>query len=165
MRSPLKAHLRPAVLALGVLLTACGSAGYAVDSATSACRQNPAYCALVASEETVVPTAVLGATEVASVGAALRALNLKMQSDIEDALVECVEWANDQVNRRRFGGQNPSREQCQEELPGRDPCGKGATRPLRLPDGTADGSIQGDTYLKLLGVRPNRVAPIWRIIR
>ncbi|PTL83312.1 hypothetical protein [Vitiosangium sp. GDMCC 1.1324] len=247
------------MLALSTLLMACGSTGYAVDSASSACRQNPVYCAAVAGEETVVPTAVRGAAEVVSVGAALRVLTPKLQSDIEDALVECVEWAHAEVNLRRFGGNTPSREQCQEVLPGKDPCGKKVTRAMQLgtekhqlarqcteeklgalipgrfsleqryrydpqtgqkqlvspeeerllrqmgcgdelkgtvvpdvvihtgnplellaiydfkfpcpssnyPDWReyADGSLQGDTYLQLLGIRPDRVAPIWRIIR
>ncbi|HYO64610.1 MAG TPA: hypothetical protein VEU33_00900 [Archangium sp.] len=124
--------LRQVVLALGALLMGCGSAGYAVDSATSACRQNPQYCALVAGEETVVPTALRGGAEVASVAATLRVLTPEAQSSIEQALVECVEWAHTEVNLRRFGGKSPSREQCREELPRADPCGKKVTRAMQL---------------------------------
>ncbi|WNG51359.1 hypothetical protein F0U60_49920 [Archangium minus] len=131
MRSLLKTQLRQAVLVTSTLLTACGSAGYSVDSATSACRQNPAYCATMAGEEAVVPTTVRGATELASVGAALRVLTPEARSAIEDALVECVEWANAEVNLRRFGGNSPSRSECQEEL-GKDPCGKKVTRAMQL---------------------------------
>ncbi|WNG61810.1 hypothetical protein F0U59_49190 [Archangium gephyra] len=105
----------------------CGSAGYAVDSATSACQQNPQYCALVAGEETVVPGA-----EVAAVAATLRVLTPEKQPSIEQALVKCVEWAHGEVNLRRFGGKSASREQCQEELPGTDPCGKKVTRAMQL---------------------------------
>ncbi|HEX5749904.1 MAG TPA: hypothetical protein VFZ09_26975 [Archangium sp.] len=251
--------LRRAVLALSALLMGCGSAGYAVDSATSACQQNPQYCALVAGEETVVPTAIRGGAEVASVAATLRVLAPETRSSIEQALVECVEWAHGEVNRQRFGGQSPSREQCREELPGADPCGKKVTRAMQLgtekhalarqcveqklnaripgrfsldqryrydprtgqrqlisreeartllqqgcgeelkgtivpdvvihtgnplevlavydfkfpcpisnpPDWReyANGSLQGDTYRQILGVGPDLVAPIWKIIR
>ncbi|WNG51357.1 hypothetical protein F0U60_49910 [Archangium minus] len=131
MRSPSKARLRQVVLAASALLTACGSAGYSVDSATGACRQNPAYCATLAGEETVVPTAVRGATELASVGAALRVLTANMKASIERELVECAEWASDTVNRQHFGGNSPSRSQCQEQM-GMDPCGKKVTRAMHL---------------------------------
>ncbi|WNG40932.1 hypothetical protein F0U61_49980 [Archangium violaceum] len=131
MRSPSKARLRQVVLAASALLMACGSAGYTVDSATSACRQNPAYCATLAGEETVVPTAIRGATELASVGATLRVLTPQTRSHIEDALVECVEWAHEQVNRRHFDGNTPTPSQCQEEL-GKDPCGRKVTRAMQL---------------------------------
>ena len=132
MPLPLEIPLRQAVLAMSALLMGCGSAGYAVDSATSACRQNPQYCALVAGEETVVPATLRAGAEVASVAATLQVLTPETQSGIEQALVECVEWADAKVNRQRFGGKNPSRAQCQEELPGTDPCGKKVTRAMQL---------------------------------
>lgn len=127
MTLPRKIRPRRAALAVSVLLMSCGSAGYSVDSATSACKQNPQYCALVAGEETVVPGA-----EVASVAATLRVLTPEKQPSIEQALVKCVEWAHGEVNLRRFGGKSPSREQCQEALPGTDPCGKKVTRAMQL---------------------------------
>ncbi len=83
--------MRQTVLAVGALLMGCGAAGYAVDSATSACQQNPEYCALMAGEETVVPTTLRGAAELASVAATLKVLTPNTQSSIETALVECVE--------------------------------------------------------------------------
>ena len=129
---PQMAGPKRATLALGTLLMGCGSAGYAVDSATSACQQNPQYCALVAGEETVVPTALRGGAEVAAVAATLRVLTPEKQPSIEQALVKCVEWAHGEVNLRRFGGKSPSREQCQEELPGTDPCGNKVTRAMQL---------------------------------
>jgi hypothetical protein len=133
---------RQAVLAASALLVACGSAGYAVDSATSACRQNPAYCAHVAGEEAIVPTlrsvtgetvasTVKGGAEVASVAATLKVLTTHTQSSIEDALIKCVEWANDEVNDKRFGGNSPTPAQCQEVL-GNDPCGNTVTRAMLL---------------------------------
>lgn len=248
--------LRQALLALSTLLIGCGSAGYAVDSATSACQQNPQYCAAIAGEEAVVPAAVIRGGTVA---ATLWVLTRQTRSDIEQALVECVEWANTEANRERFGGKSPSREQCQEKLPGTDPCGKKVTRAMQLgkekhalarqcveqklnaqipgrfsldqryrydpqtgqkqlvsreeartllqqgcgdelkgtivpdvvihsgnplevlavydfkfpcpasnyPDWReyADGSLQGDAYRQILGVGPDLVAPIWKIIR
>jgi hypothetical protein len=132
MPFPLKVRPRQAVLAASALLMGCGSAGYAVDSATSACQQNPSYCAAVAGEEVVVPTTIRGGAEVASVATTLWVLTRQTQTDIEQALVECVEWANTQVNRKRFDGKSPTREQCQEELPGTDPCGKKVTRAMQL---------------------------------
>ncbi len=145
MPHPMKARLRQGVLALSTLLTGCGSAGYTVDSATSACRQNPAYCAQVAGEETVVPTlrvvaaeeamvpTVRGAAELASVGATLRVvLDVATKSRIEQALMECAGWAHDKVNRQYFGNEGPSREQCKEQLPQLDPCGRKVTRAMQL---------------------------------
>jgi hypothetical protein len=131
--SPSKVHLRRTVLALSALLLACGSAGYTVDSATSACRQNPIYCARVAGEETVVPTAVTGGAEVASVAATLHVLAPKTQTDIESALRKCADWADERVNLRHFGGKSPSRAQCQEEVE-KDPCDpkKKVTRAMQV---------------------------------
>ncbi|WP_257451384.1 hypothetical protein [Archangium lipolyticum] len=142
MTSPVNNLLRQAVLTASSLLTACGSAAYTIDSATSACRQNPAYCAHVAGEETIVPTlrsaaqetvvsTVKGGTEAASVVATLKVLFAKKQPDIEKALVECVDWADTAVNRKRFGGNDPTRTQCQEEVE-KDPCGKPVTRAMQL---------------------------------
>jgi hypothetical protein len=129
MSLPLPIPLRRAVLVMSALLIGCGSAGYAVDSATSACQQNPAYCVAVAGEEAVVPAAVIRGGTIA---ATLWVLTRQTRSDIEQVLVECVEWANAEVNLQRFGGKSPSRAQCQEELPGTDPCGKKVTRAMQL---------------------------------
>ncbi|WP_395822926.1 type I restriction-modification enzyme R subunit C-terminal domain-containing protein [Archangium minus] len=65
MSFPLKGQWRQGVLAMSALLQTRGSTGFAFDSATSACRQNPGYCASVAGEQTVVPTTLRGAAEVA----------------------------------------------------------------------------------------------------
>jgi hypothetical protein len=123
-------RLRHTVLALTALLVACGSAAYTLDSATSACRQNPAYCAQVAGEESIVPT-LKGGVEVASVAATLKVLTPHAKSSIEEALIKCVEWANDEVNDKRFGGNRPTPAQCQEVL-GNDPCGNTVTRAMLL---------------------------------
>jgi hypothetical protein len=126
----MKGRPHPLVLATSMLLAACGSASYTVDSATSSCRQNPIYCSRVAGEEAVVPT-IRGTAEMASVAATLRVLTADTKSSIEEALKGCAEWAHETVNRHRFGG-NPSRAQCQEELPEKDPCGRKLTRAMQV---------------------------------
>lgn len=133
MVSRLKVWPRQPVLAVSALLLACGSAGYTVDSATSACRQNPIYCTRVMGEETVVPTAVKGGAELASAAATLYVLSDKTKTDIESALKRCADQADEQVNRRHFGGKSPSRSQCQEEVE-KDPCDKNKrlTRAMQL---------------------------------
>jgi hypothetical protein len=154
--SLLKVWSQQAVVAVGALLLACGSAGYTVDSATSACRQNPGYCALVSGEETVVPTATRGGVEIASVAATLRVLTSKTQTDLEQALVECAEWAHGQVNLQYFGGKSPSRAQCQEEVE-KDPCDKNKrlTRAMQLGREKHRLALQC-TAQKLGGLIPGR---------
>ncbi|ATB29350.1 hypothetical protein [Melittangium boletus] len=115
-----------AVLALSTLLTAC----YAMDSATSSCQHNPAYCTAVVGEETVVPT-VRGGAEIASLNAIRQLLAPDTRARVERELVECAEWADTEVNRLRFGGNKPSRQQCQELLYV-DPCGEKVTRAMQL---------------------------------
>ncbi|ATB29348.1 hypothetical protein [Melittangium boletus] len=115
-----------AVLALSTLLTAC----YAMDSATSSCQHNPAYCTVVVGEETVVPT-VRGGAEIASLNAIRQLLAPDTRARVEQELVECAEWADAEVNRLRFGGNKPSRQQCQELLYV-DPCGEKVTRAMQL---------------------------------
>jgi len=154
MSRPLQIPLSHAVLAMSALLIGCGSAGYAVDSATSACQQNPLYCAAAAGEEAVVPAAVIRGGTVA---ATAWVLTRQTRTDIEQALVECVEWADAEVNRQRFGGKSPSRAQCQEELPGSDPCGKKVTRAMQLGREKHDLARQC-TETKLGGLIPGRVS-------
>lgn len=105
-------------------------ASYAFDSATSACRQKPDYCATVMGEETVVPT-VRGGAELASISSTLRILTDATRSSIEDALVECAQQAHAEINDLRMGGRSPTREQCQEVLEV-DACGRKVTRAMRL---------------------------------
>ena len=87
MPVPLKVRPGQALLAVSALLMGCGSAGYAVDSATSACQQNPLYCAAAAGEEAVVPTAIRGGAEAAT----LWVLTRQTRSDIEQALAKAAE--------------------------------------------------------------------------
>ncbi|MBM7112924.1 hypothetical protein [Archangium primigenium] len=103
---------------------------YAWDSATSACQRTPTWCASVAGEESVVPL-VRGGAEVASLSAVHRLLSHATLAQVEEALVACAESAHAQVNLQHFGGQSPSRPQCQEVLHV-DPCGVSVTRAMRL---------------------------------
>lgn len=134
------------------LLLACGSAGYTVDSPSSACRQRPDYCALVTGEEASVPAA-RGGAELASIQATLRVLTAVMKSRIEHELVECADWANAEVNRRHLGGQSPSRQQCQQVLFGRDPCGRTVTRAMQL------GTEKHDLALQCVQERLGKLIP------
>jgi hypothetical protein len=151
-RFPMKTRCLGRLVLLSLLI-ACGSAGYSVDSVTSTCRQNTAYCALMTGEEAAVPT-TKSAAELASIAATLRLLPTDTKVRVERELVECAEWADSQVNLRRFGGDKPSREQCREELPGWDPCGKKVTRAMQL------GTEKHQLALQCIQERFNRLIPV-----
>ena len=99
------------LLFVSLFLGACASGGaghgssrgYAqsMDSATSACRQNPAYCTAVAGEEAVVPLA--SRTQAARAGASLAGA-LKL---FEGEHQKSVEQASFEVNQRWFQGNPP----------------------------------------------------------
>lgn len=123
--------MRPsAVVAVGLLLTAgCGAGspvrrgpaeGYAqsLDSASAACRQNPAYCAAVAGEEAVVPLQVRAVAQVAAAGKAWAALEESERKGIEAILVQCAQWADTQVNWKEFGGNAPTQAECRKQVGG-----------------------------------------------
>ena len=122
-----RARPTPECFVLLTLLTGC----YAMDSATSACQRTPAYCASIAGEETVVP-AVRGGAEVASLGGVYRLLSPDTRARVEQSLVDCAQSADAAVNRLRFAGLQPTRQQCQEVLSGPDPCGRTVTRAMQL---------------------------------
>ncbi|WP_157758849.1 hypothetical protein [Cystobacter fuscus] len=147
MKTP---HPRQLVF-LSMLLT-FGLTGHAADSVTNACGQNPAYCAVLTGKEAAVP-ATKGAAEIASIAATLRLLPTDMKARVERELVECAERADFQVNIRRFAGDQPSREQCQEVLPGWDPCGKKVTRAMQL------GTEKHQLALQCIQERFNRLFP------
>jgi hypothetical protein len=119
------------LLVLGSLFSVCGSAGYAADSVTNACRQNPAYCSLLEGKEAGAAPIVRDSAEVASIAATLRFLTPDLKTRIERALTECAEWADSEINRQRLGGNTPSRKQCQEVLSTLDPCGRKVTRAMQ----------------------------------
>jgi len=122
----------------GVLLftVGCGSparrgarGSYAqMDSASAACRRNPAYCATGAGEETVVPLQVRAA-QVGAAGKAWAELEESERKSIEDLLVQCARWAEAEVNRKEFGGRPPTREECEKQVGGsrENPITRGMT--------------------------------------
>ncbi|WP_155893579.1 hypothetical protein [Cystobacter fuscus] len=116
---------------LGGLLAVCAPVAYAGDSVTNACRQNPANCALLNGQEAGAAPTVRGGAEIASIAATLRFLSPELKLRIERTLHECAAWADAEVNRRRLGGNAPSRQQCQEVLPKLDPCGQKVTRAMQ----------------------------------
>ncbi len=125
------------LLAVAVLLAGCagGRAGrYGFDSATSACRQNPALCARLAGEETVVPMA-RAAQVAASAGATgsvvLRVLRDEDRNVLEKTLTECADAARSEVLLRLFQGKSPTPEECREEVE-KDAQGKPVTRAMKL---------------------------------
>ncbi len=94
-----------------------GSYAQAVDSATAACERNPAYCATVAGEESVVPLQVR-AVQVAAAGKAWEVLDELVWKSIEDILFECAKWADAEVNRKEFGGRAPTATECEQQVGG-----------------------------------------------
>jgi hypothetical protein len=130
-------HLAVVSLLLGACAstgrgTAPGSYAQSMDSASSACRQNPLYCAAAAGKEPAAATAT--GAQAASAGASLAAA-LKLFEDahrerVEQILKNCVEQANAEVNQLRFGG-NPTPAQCAEQV-GVDAKGQPETRAMRL---------------------------------
>lgn len=105
-------------------------AGWAQDSVTAACRQRPDYCALMTGKEAGAVT-VRGGAELASVAATLRLLEPDLKLRVERALEHCAEQAEAEVNRRHLGGASPTRQQCQEVLTTKDPCGRTVTRAMQ----------------------------------
>jgi hypothetical protein len=116
------------LLLLGLLLTACqaGVTGHGVprhyhqrmDSASSACQQNPAYCAKVAGEEVIVPTSTLHtlATAGAAATTAVKVLNSTLRTDIEQALTRCADLARSDVLSKHFHDRTPTAQECNEEI-------------------------------------------------
>ncbi|WP_084737183.1 hypothetical protein [Cystobacter ferrugineus] len=131
MPSVMKRWRRPGLFLLGGLLWVCSPTGYAADSVTNACQQNPAYCALLHGQEAGAAPTVRSGAEIASIASTLRLLSPELKLRIERALHECAAWADAEVNRRRLGGNEPSRQQCQEVLPTLDPCGQKVTRAMQ----------------------------------
>jgi hypothetical protein len=131
MPSVVKRWRPPGLFLLGGLLSVFGPLGYAADSVTNTCRQNPAYCALLNGQEAGAAPTVRSGAEIASIAATLRFLSPELKLRIERTLHECAAWADAEVNRRRLGGNTPSRQQCQEVLPTLDPCGQKVTRAMQ----------------------------------
>ncbi|WP_420944611.1 hypothetical protein [Archangium gephyra] len=98
-----------------VLLMARSASAQSLDSASSSCRTQPALCARVAGEETVIPRA---AQRLAEFGAATTAvavaLNEAHQKAIEQKLSECANKARETVLRQHMQGRSPTPAECRE---------------------------------------------------
>jgi hypothetical protein len=112
-------------LLASVLLMAChaGVAGrvtpghYAqsIDSASSSCRTNPALCAHVAGEETIVPQAGQRLAEFSiSLTAAALVLSAEHKRNIEEKLTHCANEARTAVLLQHMQGRSPTPEECRE---------------------------------------------------
>jgi hypothetical protein len=113
-----------------LLLCGCRSGGagqlrQSLDSASNACRTNPAYCASL-------PGGVrAGAQAGASVAGAVKVLDTAGRLRIRKLIEECADIANNEVNLLHFGDRPPTPQQCQEQV-GTDAEGKPRTRAMQL---------------------------------
>ena len=116
-------------LLLSVLLTAChvsvagrgapSSYGYGYDSPSATCRQNPAYCAQVAGEEPLLPSAQslhTLTTAGATVAVAVKVLDEALHLSIKEALKECANQARTTVLLKRLNGRRPTPQECNENV-------------------------------------------------
>ncbi|RKG98108.1 hypothetical protein D7V97_33475 [Corallococcus sp. CA053C] len=131
-------RFRPtALLSCWLLLCGCQSAGtgqtrreykQSLDSGMAACRQNPAYCADVAVSAGLRATASAGA----SVAGALQVMDAVAKARVREIMETCANKAEFDVNLEHFGGQPPTKEQCEEVLK-RDAAGNPIlTRAMKL---------------------------------
>lgn len=109
---------RPSAGALlaSALLLAFQAHPQALDSASSSCRSQPALCARVAGEETVVP---LAAQRLAEFGASATAVAVVLSEThrqaIEQKLSECANMAREKVLRQHMQGRSPTPAECREK--------------------------------------------------
>jgi len=103
------------------------------NSASAACRQNPANCpALLGKEASFEPIRQAG-TAVASVAAVLAVLDNEARISIEQALENCVEFARSEVLLRyptTFKGPAPDANECNQSTV--DAQGRSVTWAMRL---------------------------------
>ncbi|HEX5746166.1 MAG TPA: hypothetical protein VFZ09_07975 [Archangium sp.] len=98
-----------------VLLLASQASAQSLDSASSACRTQPALCARVAGEETVIPQAAQRLAEFgASVTATAVVWNEAHKEAIEQKLTWCANMAREKVLRQHMGGRSPTPAECRE---------------------------------------------------
>ena len=108
------------LLAAVVLLQGCGGTRgrgqLQYDSATNACRHQPASCAQV-GQEAVLPSAVRTfATAGGSAVAAVKLLDEALKQEVTTALEECANDARTQVILERFGNRSPTPEECRKPI-------------------------------------------------
>ncbi len=132
--------LRVACMAL-VLQTACVTPvgaqrgdSYSYDnSASAACRQNPANCVALSGKEATFEPIRQAGTAVASLAAVLAVLDNEARVSIERALTDCVELARSEVLLRyptTFKGPAPDASECNQETV--DAQGRSVTWAMRL---------------------------------
>ena len=106
---------RAGALLASALLLAFHAPAQSLDSASSSCRSQPALCARVAGEETVVPQAAQRLAEFgASTAAVAMVLNEAHQKAIEQKLTECANMAREKVLRQHMQGRSPTPAECNE---------------------------------------------------
>jgi hypothetical protein len=71
----------------------------------------------VGGEEAVVPLQ-LRAAQVAAAGKTWQVLDEVMEASLGEILVECARQADEEVNRKEFGGKSPTQAQCDEQVGG-----------------------------------------------
>lgn len=122
---------------IGTVATGCAARPerYGFDSATSACRRNPAACARMTGEETLLPGGSQALRVAASIGtagdAALRLWKAAERDAIEEALEACADDARSTVLLERFHGRTPTPEECRHEV-ARDAQGASITWAMKL---------------------------------
>jgi hypothetical protein len=85
------------------------------DSASSSCRTNPALCAQVAGEETVIPRAGQRLAEFGTaVGTIRAALGPEQEARINQVLSECANEARLKVLLDHMDGKSPTPSECDE---------------------------------------------------
>jgi hypothetical protein len=127
------------VLTCCLLLSACASSSgrshgrYALDTATNACRQNPANCAALLGREAALKPVQAVATIGTTVHAALQVLDAKTKADVEEALKDCADLARTEVldrHRGDFAGPIPTEAECKQWV--LDKAGKSVTWAMLL---------------------------------
>ncbi|CAM3451978.1 hypothetical protein G4177_23515 [Corallococcus sp. ZKHCc1 1396] len=103
-----------------------------MDSGTNACRQNPVYCTRAVGEETVLPASIRATAQAgASVAGALKVMDEATRARVREIMAACANEASWEVNKRLFGGQTPTAEQCRQKV-GTDASGNPITRAMQL---------------------------------
>ncbi|MCY1047731.1 hypothetical protein OV208_40920 [Corallococcus sp. bb12-1] len=118
---------------IAVLLQGCGhgQGRLKLDSATNACRTQPAYCAQAAGQESILPRAIRAVgTAGGSAVAAAKLLDEALLEQVTEAMEECADKARTDVILEHFGTRSPTREECLKEVI--DPQGKTVTRAMLL---------------------------------
>ena len=148
---------RVMVLSLSGLFIACITVNPQVqsqyaqttDSATSACRQNPALCKpgmgermptvpqlrLVPPPEPIPPPGAGASVATAVIGAVViqssHSLDAELRASIDKVLAECATNARLEVMARHFKNRGPTQEECAEQV-GTDSQGRPITRAMQL---------------------------------